>query len=113
MKDKRRILTVLNSRSGYPQIMTTGAWLGEMGFEPGDQVTLTNPKQGMLVILDTLPANIWYPQKQKKRLEFRIIRLKKELAEGFWESDIKSAQHELKMAELDLEAVIAIQKKRA
>lgn len=113
MENKQRILTVLNSRFGYPQIMTSGGWLGEMGFYQGDQVTLTNPKQGLLVVLNTLPANIWYPQKQKTRLEARIVRLKKELAEGDWKSDIKSVQHELKMAEIDLEAVIAIQKKRA
>lgn len=113
MENNQRILTVLNSRSGYPQIMTTGGWLGDMGFEQGDQVTLTNPKKGLLVILNTLPADIWYPQKQRKRLEARIIRLQKELAEADWKTDVKSKQYELKMAELDLEAVVAVQKKRA
>jgi hypothetical protein len=93
--------------------MTTGAWLGEMGFEQGDQVTLTNPKQGMLVILDTLPADIWYPQKQRKRLEARIVRLKKELAEAHWESEVNSSRHALKMAELDLQALYALKNIRA
>jgi len=109
MENKPRILTVLNSRTGYPQIMTAGAWLGEMGFEQGDQVTLTNPEKGMLVIRNTMPAKIWYPQKKRKRLEAEVERRKKELAKAHWESEANTIRHALKMAELDLETSRAIE----
>ena len=102
MESKTRILTVCSSRSGYAQVMTGGAWFQSYGFGLGDQVTLTNPKSGTLVMEVTKPAKEWYREKRTKRLENRARALKVEIPKMFWHKEKDHAITELQDVEFEL-----------
>jgi len=78
MKNKDRKLSVCWSRHGKPQILSAGDWLGGYGFTPGDQVTVSNPEPGIILMKVTTPAVIMNVIRERRDLQCQINRLKKD-----------------------------------
>lgn len=94
MENKPRFLTVCSSALNFPQVFVQGRWLEEYGFEVGAQVTLTNPKSGMLVMKQTRSAKEHQENRERVNLQKRLATLEQMNAEN--KKEMLSIQKELK-----------------
>lgn len=69
-KERKRVLCRDYGQSGKvnPCVLIKGIWFGRYGFSPGEQVTISNPEPGVLLMKKTL-----------SRKEMNLVRAKRSL----------------------------------
>lgn len=97
MQNKPHYLTVCSSYFDAPRFYIEGRYLEDFGFEIGAQITLTNPRHGVLMIEQTKSRLRHLADKQKNFLKAELVRLKDQAETILPEKqkEIRSIQREL------------------
>jgi hypothetical protein len=93
MENKPHYLTVCSSYFDAPRFYIEGRYLEEWGFEIGAQITLINPRHGVLMIEQTKSREKHQTDKTRNWLKSQLSILKKELPEK--QQEIRNIQREL------------------
>jgi len=102
MENKPRYLTICSDYYYHPKIFVQGRYLEEYGFEVGAQVTLTNPKPGTVIIVQTKSRKIHMRDKERAYLNKRLVDLQNEL--GGFSPDRKDKEAELRDIQRQLDS---------
>jgi hypothetical protein len=73
-KDRKLVLCRDYGRSGTvnPCVLIKGIWFRQYGFSPGEQVTISNPEPGVLVMKKTLSRKQMNCVRAKRNLDHTI-----------------------------------------
>lgn len=77
---KMRICAMSYRRVRYPSVRLRGMWVSDYGFGVGDQVTITNPEEGVLIMRVTKTCEEVEEERARRTREIQRFKKKRPAA---------------------------------